>query len=178
MTTRWSAYAQSLTPRPMKDMLTGPVTILQWSFFRNDQPRSATPHQIALAIRDEVLDLERLGIAAIQIDEPALREGLPSHAAAVRDDTQIHTHICYSAFNDIISAIAALDADVIIIETSRSNMELLDAFATFHYPTRLAPESTTAIPPVCLPWKKSNSSSAKQPPSFPANIFGSIPTAA
>jgi 5-methyltetrahydropteroyltriglutamate--homocysteine methyltransferase len=157
MTVRWSAYAQSLTRRPMKGMLTGPVTILQWSFVRDDQPRSETTAQIALALRDEVLDLERAGIAAIQIDEPAIREGLPLRredwrhyldwavsafrlsAAGVRDDTQIHTHMCYSEFNDIIEAIAALDADVITIETSRSNMELLGAFVNFRYPNEIGP---------------------------------------
>jgi len=138
-------------------MLTGPVTILQWSFARNDQPRRETTCQIALALRDEVLDLERAGIAAIQIDEPAIREGLPLRrddwkhyldwavaafrlsAAGVRDDTQIHTHMCYAEFNDIIEAIAALDADVITIETSRSNMELLGAFVNFKYPNEIGP---------------------------------------
>ncbi|TLD69192.1 5-methyltetrahydropteroyltriglutamate--homocysteine S-methyltransferase [Phragmitibacter flavus] len=157
MTTEWSSYAQTLTDRPMKGMLTGPVTILQWSFVRNDQPRSTTAHQIALAIRDEVLDLEHIGIAAIQIDEPAIREGLPLRrndwkayldwavkafrlsAAGVKNDTQIHTHMCYSEFNDIIAAIAGLDADVITIETSRSNMELLDAFVDFQYPNEIGP---------------------------------------
>ncbi len=157
MTVRWASYAQSLTKRPMKGMLTGPVTVLQWSFARNDQPRSDTTFQIALALRDEVLDLEKAGIAAIQIDEPAIREGLPLRredwrhyldwavnafrlsAAGVRDDTQIHTHMCYSEFNDIIEAIAALDADVITIETSRSNMELLGAFVNFKYPNEIGP---------------------------------------
>ncbi len=157
MTVRWSAFAQSLTQRPMKGMLTGPVTILQWSFVRNDQPRRDTTFQIALALRDEVLDLEKAGIAAIQIDEPAIREGLPLRradwknyldwavnafrlsAAGVRDDTQIHTHMCYSEFNDIIAAIAALEADVITIETSRSNMELLGAFVDFKYPNEIGP---------------------------------------
>ncbi len=157
MTVRWSAFAQSLTKRPMKGMLTGPVTLLQWSFVRDDQPRRDTTFQIALALRDEVADLEKAGIAAIQIDEPAIREGLPLRrddwkyylewavnafrlsAAGVRDDTQIHTHMCYAEFNDIIEAIAALDADVITIETSRSNMELLGAFATFRYPNEIGP---------------------------------------
>jgi len=157
MTVYWSEYAQSLTDRPMKGMLTGPVTILQWSFVRDDQPRSVTAHQIALAIRDEVVDLESAGIAAIQIDEPAFREGLPLRrsewdhyldwavkgfhlsACGVKDDTQIHTHMCYSEFNDIINSIAALDADVITIETSRSNMELLDAFVDFKYPNEIGP---------------------------------------
>ncbi len=157
MTVRWSKFAQSLTSRPMKGMLTGPVTILQWSFVRDDQPRSETTRQIALAIRDEVVDLEAAGIAAIQIDEPAIREGLPlrrfdwAHyldwavtafrlsASGVRDDTQIHTHMCYSEFNDIIAAIADMDADVITIETSRSNMELLGAFVDFQYPNEIGP---------------------------------------
>ncbi|HTJ77392.1 MAG TPA: 5-methyltetrahydropteroyltriglutamate--homocysteine S-methyltransferase [Rariglobus sp.] len=157
MTVRWISYAQSLTKLPMKGMLTGPVTMLQWSFVRDDQPRSETAFQIALALRDEVLDLERVGIAAIQIDEPAIREGLPLRredwkhylgwavdafrlcAAGVRDDTQIHTHMCYSEFNDIIGDIARLDADVITIETSRSNMELLEAFVDFKYPAEIGP---------------------------------------
>lgn len=157
MTVDWTVYAQSLTPRPMKGMLTGPVTILQWSFVRDDQPRAQTTLQIALALRDEVCDLESAGIKVIQIDEPALREGLPLRqkhwqdylgwavhafrvtASGVRDDTQIHTHMCYSEFNDIIASIAALDADVITIETSRSDMELLDAFADFSYPNEIGP---------------------------------------
>jgi 5-methyltetrahydropteroyltriglutamate--homocysteine methyltransferase len=170
MTVRWSAYAQSLTRRPMKGMLTGPVTILQWSFVRNDQPRRDTTDQIALALRDEVVDLEKAGIAAIQIDEPAIREGLPLRredwkgyldwavtafrlsAAGVRDDTQIHTHMCYAEFNDIIEAIAALDADVITIETSRSNMDLLGAFVNFKYPNEIGPGvydiHSPRVPPV------------------------------
>ncbi|TKC59067.1 5-methyltetrahydropteroyltriglutamate--homocysteine S-methyltransferase [Pedobacter hiemivivus] len=157
MTVRWSAYAQSLTDRWVKGMLTGPVTILQWSFVRNDQPRSATCTQIALAIRDEVVDLENAGIKIIQIDEPAIREGLPLRkadwqnylawavrafrisASGVKDDTQIHTHMCYSEFNDIIQNIADMDADVITIECSRSQMELLDAFADFKYPNEIGP---------------------------------------
>ncbi|MGQ7243425.1 5-methyltetrahydropteroyltriglutamate--homocysteine S-methyltransferase [Salinicola sp. V024] len=157
MTVRWSEYAQSLTDKPMKGMLTGPVTILQWSFVRDDQPRATTCRQIALALRDEVADLERAGIAIIQIDEPALREGLPLRqaewqayldwavecfqlsAAVVADATQIHTHMCYAEFNDIIGAIAAMDADVITIETSRSDMELLDAFQHFDYPNEIGP---------------------------------------
>lgn len=157
MTVRWSQFAQSKTKKPVKGMLTGPVTILQWSFVRDDQPRSETCRQIALAIRDEVVDLEQAGIRIIQIDEPALREGLPLRqsdwktylewavesfrlcASGVEDATQIHTHMCYSEFNDIIDAIAALDADVISIETSRSAMELLDAFATYKYPNEIGP---------------------------------------
>jgi len=157
MTVRWSAYAQSLTKLPMKGMLTGPVTVLQWSFVRDDQPRRDTTFEIALALRDEVRDLEAAGITAIQIDEPAIREGLPLRrsdwadyldwavnafrlsAAGVRDNTQIHTHMCYSEFNDIIDSIAAMDADVITIETSRSNMELLGAFVNFKYPNEIGP---------------------------------------
>jgi 5-methyltetrahydropteroyltriglutamate--homocysteine methyltransferase len=157
MTLRWTAYAQSLTKRPMKGMLTGPITVLQWSFVRDDQPRRDTAWQIALALRDEVIDLEAAGIAVIQIDEPALREGLPLRredwkhylewsvdafrltAAGVRNDTQIHTHMCYAEFNDIIGAIARLDADVITIETSRSAMELLGAFEKFKYPNEIGP---------------------------------------
>lgn len=157
MTVEWSTYAQSLTKKPMKGMLTGPVTILQWSFVRDDQPRSETAKQIALALRDEVLDLEKAGIKVIQIDEPAVREGLPLRkknwkdylrwsvdafrlsAAGVKDETQIHTHMCYAEFNDIIEAVAELDADVISIETSRSQMELLDAFVSFKYPNEIGP---------------------------------------
>lgn len=157
MTVKWSKYAQSLTPKWVKGMLTGPVTILQWSFVRNDQPRSETCTQIALAIRDEVVDLEKAGIKIIQIDEPAIREGLPLRkeewakyldwavkafrisASGVNDDTQIHTHMCYSEFNDIIQNIADMDADVITIECSRSQMELLDAFANFKYPNEIGP---------------------------------------
>ncbi|HYR24996.1 MAG TPA: 5-methyltetrahydropteroyltriglutamate--homocysteine S-methyltransferase, partial [Aquabacterium sp.] len=157
MTVDWTRYAQSLTPRPMKGMLTGPVTLLNWSFVRDDQPRSVTCTQLALAIRAEVQDLERAGVRIIQIDEAALREGLPLRrtqwpayldwavaafrlaANGVRDDTQIHTHMCYSEFNDILAAIAAMDADVITIETSRSDMELLDAFDTFRYPNDIGP---------------------------------------
>jgi len=157
MTVEWALYAQSLTDKPMKGMLTGPITILQWSFVRNDIPRAETALQIALAIRDEVQDLERAGIAIIQIDEAAMREGLPLKksdwpfyldwsvrafrvcSSGVRDNTQIHTHMCYSEFNDILPAIAAMDADVITIETSRSDMELLDAFHAFHYPNDIGP---------------------------------------
>jgi 5-methyltetrahydropteroyltriglutamate--homocysteine methyltransferase len=151
MTVRWSTYAQSLTDRPVKGMLTGPVTILNWSFVRDDQPRAETCRQIALAIRDEVVDLEAAGIGVIQIDEPALREGLPLRqsdwtaylawsvacfrlaASGVRDETQIHTHMCYAEFNDIIEAISDLDADVISIENSRSDAELLEVFHDFEY---------------------------------------------
>jgi len=157
MTVEWSTYAQSLTKRPVKGMLTGPVTILEWSFVRNDQPRSETTKQIALAIRDEVVDLESAGIKVIQIDEPAIREGLPLRhadwdeylkwavdsfrlsASGVKDETQIHTHMCYSEFNDIIEHIARMDADVITIECSRSQMELLDVFQEFNYPNEIGP---------------------------------------
>jgi 5-methyltetrahydropteroyltriglutamate--homocysteine methyltransferase len=157
MTVAWAQYAQSLSNKPVKGMLTGPVTILQWSFVRDDQPRSETAFQIALAIREEVVDLEKAGIQVIQIDEPAIREGLPLRkidwqtylqwavkafrisASGVRDETQIHTHMCYSEFNDIIQNIADMDADVITIECSRSQMELLDAFADFNYPNEIGP---------------------------------------
>jgi len=157
MTVRWSSFAQANTNKLMKGMLTGPVTILQWSFVRDDQPRSETTYQIALAIRDEVVALESAGIKVIQIDEPAIREGLPLRkadwpgyldwaikafrisASGVRDETQIHTHMCYSEFNDIIEHIAQMDADVITIETSRSQMELLEAFSQFKYPAEIGP---------------------------------------
>jgi len=157
MTVEWWRYAQSLTKKAMKGMLTGPVTILNWSFVRDDIPRSEACKQIALAIRDEVVDLEKAGAAMIQIDEAALREGLPLRrsewkhylkwavecfricSSGVADETQIHTHMCYSEFNDIIDAIGAMDADVISIETSRSKMELLDAFVDYHYPNEIGP---------------------------------------
>ncbi len=157
MTVEWWQYAQSLTKKPMKAMLTGPVTILNWSFVRDDIPRSEACRQIALAIRDEVADLEAAGAGMIQIDEAALREGLPLRksewkayldwaveafrlcSSGVRDETQIHTHMCYSEFNDIIDAIGAMDADVISIETSRSKMELLDAFRDYRYPNEIGP---------------------------------------
>ncbi|SEP41968.1 methionine synthase (B12-independent) [Methylobacterium sp. ap11] len=157
MTVEWWRYAQSHTERPMKGMLTGPVTILNWSFVRDDLPRAAVCRQIALAVRDEVADLEVAGARMIQIDEAALREGLPLRrsdwqhyldwavecfrltASGVADATQIHTHMCYSEFNDIIAAIGAMDADVISIETSRSKMELLDAFTSYRYPNEIGP---------------------------------------
>ncbi len=157
MTVEWTVHAQSLTGKPMKGMLTGPITILQWSFVRDDQPRSRTALQIALAIRDEVDDLQRAGIGIIQIDEPAVREGLPLRrgrwddylawatrafrvsAGAAADGTQIHTHMCYAEFNDILPQIAAMDADVITIETSRSDMELLNGFGRFRYPNEIGP---------------------------------------
>ena len=157
MTVAWTQFAQSLTDKPMKGMLTGPITLLQWSFVRDDQPRSQTAEQIAWAIRDEVCDLEAAGIAIIQIDEPALREGLPLRkggwkpylawatrafrisASGVQDATQIHTHMCYSEFTDILPEIAAMDADVITIETSRSDMELLQGFGDFKYPNEIGP---------------------------------------
>jgi 5-methyltetrahydropteroyltriglutamate--homocysteine methyltransferase len=157
MTVRWSSYAKSLTKRPMKGMLTGPVTILMWSFVRNDQPREVTCRQIALALRDEVADLEAAGIGIIQIDEPALREGLPLRrsqwkdylswaiesfriaSSGVKDGTQIHSHMCYSEFNDIIPSIADMDADVLSVESARSRMELLGAFKDFRYPNAIGP---------------------------------------
>ncbi|MDB5988409.1 MAG: 5-methyltetrahydropteroyltriglutamate--homocysteine S-methyltransferase [Nevskia sp.] len=157
MTVAWAQYAQSLTQKPMKGMLTGPVTMLFWSFVRDDLPKSEVALQLALALRDEVCDLEAAGIRVIQIDEPAIREGLPLQqadwpvyldwavrafritAAGVRNATQIHTHMCYSEFNDILPSIAAMDADVITIETSRSRMALLDAFADFKYPNDIGP---------------------------------------
>lgn len=157
MTVRWSKFAAAQTDKPMKGMLTGPVTILQWSFVRDDQPRDITTNQIAFAIRDEVVALEEAGIGIIQIDEAAIREGLPLRkakhphyldwavkafritASGVQDKTQIHTHMCYSEFNNIIEHIAAMDADVITIETSRSQMELLEAFAHFEYPNEIGP---------------------------------------
>ncbi|TKI07138.1 5-methyltetrahydropteroyltriglutamate--homocysteine S-methyltransferase [Martelella alba] len=157
ITVEWAKYAQSLTKKPMKGMLTGPVTILCWSFPREDISRKSIAQQIALALRDEVVDLENAGIGIIQIDEPALREGLPLrrsewreylewaveafrlNAAAASDDTQIHTHMCYCEFNDIMDSIAALDADVITIETSRSDMELLETFQAFDYPNEIGP---------------------------------------
>jgi 5-methyltetrahydropteroyltriglutamate--homocysteine methyltransferase len=157
MTVGWATRAMACTSKPVKGMLTGPITILCWSFVRDDQPRSETCRQIALAIRDEVADLEAAGVGVIQIDEPALREGMPLRAAdresyldwavdafrlascGVRDRTQIHTHMCYCEFNDIIEAIARLDADVISIEASRSRMELLKAFGEFKYPNDIGP---------------------------------------
>lgn len=157
MTVRWSSYAQSRTAKPMKGMLTGPVTILQWSFVRDDQPRATTCRQIALAIRDEVRDLAEAGLPVIQIDEPALREGLPLRraeqptylawaveafrlaSAGVGDEIQIHTHMCYAEFGEIIDAIAAMDADVISMESSRSRMELLGAFRDHAYPNEIGP---------------------------------------
>ena len=157
MTVRWSKFAQEQTKQIVKGMLTGPITILQWSFVRDDQPRKFTAQEIAFAIRDEVEDLEKNGIRMIQIDEPALREGLPLKkknwkeylnwsvdcfkisAAVVKNETQIHTHMCYAEFEDIIDSIAALDADVISIETSRSRMELLTTFEKFKYPNEVGP---------------------------------------
>ena len=157
MTVKWSRYAQSLTDKPVKGMLTGPLTILQWSFVRDDQPREVTCREIALALRDEVEDLEAAGIRIIQIDEPAFREALPLRRAdwraylawavecfrlascGVKDETQVHAHMCYSEFNDIIESIGELDADVISIEATRSQMELLDAFTDYHYPNEIGP---------------------------------------
>ncbi|MGL4270225.1 MAG: 5-methyltetrahydropteroyltriglutamate--homocysteine S-methyltransferase, partial [Plesiomonas sp.] len=170
MTVAWSEYAQSLTDKPVKGMLTGPVTILCWSFPREDVDRKTIALQLALALRDEVADLEQAGIGIIQIDEPALREGLPLRdaeraeyltwavdafritAGCAADDTQIHTHMCYCEFNDVMDSIAALDADVITIETSRSDMDLLDAFEHFAYPNEIGPGvydiHSPNIPPV------------------------------
>ena len=157
MTVAWTVHAQSLTHKPMKGMLTGPVTLLQWSFVRDDQPRASTALQLALAIRDEVQDLETAGIGIIQIDEPAIREGLPLRrgqwdayldwatrafriaASVVSDATQIHTHMCYAEFNDILPLIAAMDADVITLETSRSDMELLTDLGQFRYQNEIGP---------------------------------------
>jgi 5-methyltetrahydropteroyltriglutamate--homocysteine methyltransferase len=157
MTVRWSTFAQSKTARPVKGMLTGPVTILEWSFVRDDQPRAETAKQLALAIRDEVKDLEAAGIRVIQIDEPALREGLPLRradwpaylewavnafrlaTAGVSDATQIHTHMCYSEFNDVVRVIEKMDADVISIENARSGSELLEAFKEYRYPNEIGP---------------------------------------
>lgn len=180
----------------MKGMLTGPVTILNWSFVRDDQPRATSCYQLALAIRAEVLDLERAGVRVIQIDEAALREGLPLRksqwqeylhwavesfrisANGVADATQIHTHMCYSEFNDIMASIAAMDADVITIETSRSDMELLEAFEHFDYPNEIGPGSTTSTRPI-FPPRQTFCSSCRRPQSaFPPNASGSIPTAA
>ncbi len=170
MSVELTSYAQSLTDRPVKGMLTGPVTMVQWSFVRDDQPRSETARQVALAIRDEVCDLEAAGLRAVQVDEPAFREGMPLRRAdrdvylrwaveafriassGVRDDTQIHTHMCYSEFNEILDTIAELDADVISLEASRSRMELLGAFAQFEYPSEVGPGvydiHSPRIPPV------------------------------
>ena len=157
MTVDWITYAQSLTDKVMKGMLTGPVTMLMWSFPREDVSRKIQAQQLALALRDEVVDLENAGIKIVQIDEAAFREGLPLRraqwqeyldwaveafrlsASGVRDETQIHTHMCYSEFNDVIESIAAMDADVITIETSRSDMELLEAFEAFDYPNDIGP---------------------------------------
>ncbi|MES9941673.1 MAG: 5-methyltetrahydropteroyltriglutamate--homocysteine S-methyltransferase [Candidatus Thiodiazotropha sp. 6PLUC2] len=157
ITLNWIGFAQSLTDKPVKGMLTGPVTILNWSFVRDDQPLAVTCNQIALALRDEVLSLEEAGVGIIQIDEAAFREGLPLRqsewqgyldwslkafrltANGVKDETQIHTHMCYSEFNDIIESIAEMDADVITIETSRSDMELLEVFETYEYPNEIGP---------------------------------------
>ncbi len=157
MTVEWLRHARSLTDKPVKGMLTGPVTILNWSFVRDDQPRKDTCRQIALALRDEVLDLENSGVRIIQIDEAALREGLPLRksewrgyldwavqafhiaSCAVADSTQIHTHMCYSEFNDIMTAISAMDADVLTIETSRSDMELLESFEQHTYTNDIGP---------------------------------------
>jgi 5-methyltetrahydropteroyltriglutamate--homocysteine methyltransferase len=157
MTVDWSSYARSLTKKPMKGMLTGPITVLQWSFVRDDIPRKDTAWQIALALRDEVSDLEAACLPIIQVDEPALREGLPLRrsdwapylewavkafklaTSGIADATQIHTHMCYCEFEDILPSIAELDADVISMESARSRMELLEAFNTHGYPNEIGP---------------------------------------
>jgi len=157
MTVEWALFAQSLTDKPVKGMLTGPVTMLMWSFVRDDQPRSETCKQLALAIRDEVADLEAAGIAIIQVDEPAIREGLPLHrdrweeyldwavfsfrvsTSGVEDTTQIQTHLCYSDFGDIMAAIHAMDAYVLLVEASRSRMELLSDFQREGYLQEVGP---------------------------------------
>jgi 5-methyltetrahydropteroyltriglutamate--homocysteine methyltransferase len=157
MTVRWTTYAQSLTDRPVKGMLTGPVTMLAWSFIRNDQPPSETARQVALALRDEVLDLEQAGVAVIQVDEPALRETLPLRrqdraaylrwavesfsltTAGVRNETQIHTHMCYAEFGDVLDAITEMDADVISLEAARSQMAIVDDLARSSYPNEIGP---------------------------------------
>jgi len=157
MTAEWARFAQSLTQKPMKGILTGPVTLMEWSFVRNDQPRSETCLQLALALRDEVADLEAAGIAIVQVDEPAIREGLPFRredrksylrwavdafrlvTGGVRDETQIQTHMCYSEFGDILGSIVEMDADVLLIESSRSGMELLSDFRRCRYPNDIGP---------------------------------------
>jgi 5-methyltetrahydropteroyltriglutamate--homocysteine methyltransferase len=157
MTVQWILYAQSLTGRPVKGMLTGPVTMLQWSFVRDDQPRSETCEQLALAIRDEVTDLEGAGVRVIQVDEPAIREGLPLRrdrwdeylrwavycfrvaTSAVRDETQVHTHMCYSDFGEIMERIQEMDADVLLIEAARSRMELLSDWERTGYDNEIGP---------------------------------------
>jgi 5-methyltetrahydropteroyltriglutamate--homocysteine methyltransferase len=157
MTTDWIAFAQSLTSKPVKGMLTGPVTMLQWSFVRDDQARSATCEQLALAIRDEVADLEAQGTGVIQVDEPAIREGLPLRrdrwgeylewavycfriaTSGIDDETQIHTHMCYSDFGDIMEQIQQMDADVLLIEAARSRMELLHDWERTGYALQIGP---------------------------------------
>jgi 5-methyltetrahydropteroyltriglutamate--homocysteine methyltransferase len=157
MTVRWSRYAQSLTDKPVKGMLTGPLTIAHWSFVRDDEPLPLVCRQIALALRDEVMDLEGAGIRVVQIDEPAFRQGLPPGpdartiylawavetfrlaSSGLRDDTQLHVHMCYSDFNDVLDAITELDADVLAIEAARSGMRVLDAFRAHGYPRQVGP---------------------------------------
>jgi len=157
MTVEWTLYAQSLTDKPVKGMLTGPVTMLQWSFVRDDQPRAETCEQLALAIRDEVVDLEQAGVSVIQVDEPAIREGLPLRrdrwddylkwavysfrvaTSPVRDATQVHTHMCYSDFGDIMERIQEMDADVLLIEAARSRMELLHDWERTGYDNEIGP---------------------------------------
>jgi 5-methyltetrahydropteroyltriglutamate--homocysteine methyltransferase len=196
MTVEWSVYAQSLTPRPMKGMLTGPVTILCWSFVRDDLERSEVCKQIALAMRDEVLDLDKAGIRIIQIDEAALREGLPIRkqdadaylrwavdafrltAAGVADSTQIHSHMCYSEFNTIIRWISEMDADVISIESSRSKMTLLESFREFDYPNEIVRGFTTSTARAFRRRKKFWTCSGGRSGSSRKSASGSIPIAA
>ena len=157
MTVEITRFAQSLTRRPMKGMLTGPVTIAKWSFLRDDIDLLDVAAQIALCLREELEDLQRAGIGIIQVDEPALREAMPLKARAApawlerataafrlaastaRPATQIHTHMCYSEFEDLLPAVASMDADVVTLETSRSGMALLEAFRAFSYPNEVGP---------------------------------------
>ncbi len=196
MTVEWTRYAQSLTSKVMKGMLTGPVTMLMWSFPRDDISREQQARQLALAIRDEVVDLEAAGIKIVQIDEAAFREGLPLRraqwqdyldwateafrlaACGVRDATQIHTHMCYSEFNDVIESIAAMDADVITIETSRSDMELLQAFEAFDYPNDIGPGSMTSTRRGCRTAPRCSSCCARRRSASPSSVCGSTRTAA
>jgi len=196
MTLEWATWAQSLTPRPVKGMLTGPVTLLNWSFVRDDQPRPLTCQQLALAIREEVLDLEKAGIGVIQIDEPALREGLPLRrqqwpayldwaiacfrlaANGVRDETQIHTHMCYSEFNDIISAIAQWTPTSSPSKPRARTWSCWTPLWTFTTPTTSAPACTTSTRPTCPRKSRSCSACGRPPAAFRPNACGSIRTAA
>ena len=197
MTVEWISYAQSKTEKPVKGMLTGPVTMLEWSFVRDDQPRSETCEQLALAIRDEVADLEEAGIPVIHVDEPAIREGLPLRrdrwdeylrwaiysfrvtTSGVADETQVHTHMCYSDFGDIMERIQEMDADVTLIEAARSRMELLHDWERTGYTTRhRSRASTTSIPRACRRWRRWPSSSTRPPGCSGRSSSGSPPTAA